>query len=246
VHKMTKWQNDRVDEWSLSFSEGLLQVYRMTHSCVTWLFVDMWHDAYVRDMPYPYAHVGEIVPRSRIHCNTLQQNCNTLQHMAGSYQDCISTATHCNTLRRTATHFNLRQYRFKKGHLLPTPLHCNTTATHYNTLQNTATHCNTLQHTATHCNTLQHTATHCNTLQLHAVSYQKWTSTASATALQHNCNTLQHTATHCNTLQHTATHCNTLQHTATHCNTRRNRTKIGHLLPTPLLPSPFVFVPRLP
>ena len=40
-------------------------------------------------------------------------------------------ATHCNTLRHTATH-----------------------ATHCNTLQHTATHCNTLQHTATHCNTL--------------------------------------------------------------------------------------------
>ena len=103
--------------------------------------------------------------------------------------------------------------------------HCNTTATHYKTLQlklqYTATRCNitaihahkqsgstemlhTLQHNAT---PLQHTATHCNTLQ-HIATH---------------CNTLQHTATHCNTLQHTATatstHCNTLQHTATHCNT---------------------------
>jgi len=51
----------------------------------------------------------------------------------------------CNALQHTATH-------------------CNTTATHYNSLRDTE-RCNALQHTATHCNTLQHTATHCNILQ---------------------------------------------------------------------------------
>jgi len=65
------------------------------------------------------------------------------------------TATHCNTLQRTATHWT----------------HLNAlehTAIHWNTLQRIATHCNSLQQTATHCNTLdtlQHTATHCSTLQ---------------------------------------------------------------------------------
>ena len=42
-------------------------------------------------------------------------------------------ATHCNTLRYTATH-------------------CNT----YMHIRLIATHCNTLQHTATHCNTYMH------------------------------------------------------------------------------------------
>jgi len=54
------------------------------------------------------------------------------------------TATHCNTLQHTATHFILSL---------------------------TATHCNTLQHTATHCNTLQHTWFHrwLHTMHRHSV-----------------------------------------------------------------------------
>jgi len=109
---------------------------------------------------------------------------------------------------------------------------CNTTATHYNLLQDAATSCCTLRHTATLLKRtailLQHTkwqirvlcqvtltATHCNMLQ-HAY-------TTHATQLQHNthqmvgmsalasvnvCNALQHNAnsTLQNTLKTTATH----------------------------------------
>jgi len=54
----------------------------------------------------------------------------------------------CNTLQHTAAH-------------------CNSHATHCNTLQHAATHCNTLQHTATHWNIpqLQLPTTHCNAPQ---------------------------------------------------------------------------------
>jgi len=113
--------------------------------------------------------------------------------------------------------------------------HCNTHASHRNTLQHTVTHCNTLQHAALHCTALYHTVSHCNTLQHSALH---------CTAL--HCTVMQHTATHCTTLRHThhylpasrlqnwsppprgsqmlgckvteinVAHCNTLQHTATH------------------------------
>jgi len=116
------------------------------------------------------------------------------------------TATHCNTLRHTATQY--------LGAFLSRAPPCNApqrSATHYNSLQHTAKHCNTLQRTATHCKTLQRTATHCNTLQHTTFQFTKWHSSHVRPSLQRgNPLTLQHTATHCNTLQHTATHCNTL------------------------------------
>jgi len=79
----------------------------------------------------------------------------------------IDTATHYNTLQRTATHCNTQQL---SATLYTTLQHittrCNTgSATLCNTLQETARDCNTLQHSATLCNTMQHSATLCNTLQ---------------------------------------------------------------------------------
>ena len=86
--------------------------------------------------------------------------------------------------------------------------------THCNTF---ATHCNTLQHIATHGNMLQHAATHFNTLP---ASLRRHIATHG--------NMLQHTATHCNTLQHTTIitlheHCtNTARTLHEHCtNTAR-------------------------
>jgi len=167
------------------------------------------------------------------------------------------SATQCNTVQHTATHWVREWVQLRLG---PTLSHtpCNTlqhTATHCsisNTLQYTATHCNTLQHTATlkretlsslsrsnslqhtatHCNTLQHTAIHCNTLQhTTAHSSTRQQTTTHCSTILHTAtqyNTLQHTATPCNTLQHTAAHCNTLQHTATHCNTLQHTTPATH------------------
>jgi len=128
-----------------------------------------------------------------IHYNTLQRtatNCNTLQHSATHFWICTGmTTTHCNTMQHTAPYCNI--------------------------LQHTATHCNTLQYTATLCNERQHIATHCNKL--------RWDdcNTLQCIAAQMHCsvycNALQHTATHCNALQRTATHCNALQRTTAHC-----------------------------
>jgi len=170
-------------------------------------------------------------------CNTLQQTATHTGNQHGDAQGLL-TATHCNTLQRTATHCNTLQHTATHCNTLQhTATHCNTyrdltwwrsRTAHCNALQHTATHCNTLQHAATHigiqrgdaqglltaahCNTLQHTATHCNTLQR----------TATHTGNQHGDAQGLLTATHCNTMQHTATHCNTLQHTATCCNTYRD------------------------
>jgi len=158
------------------------------------------------------------------------------------------SATQCNTVQHTATHWVREWVQLRLG---PTLSHtpCNTlqhTATHCsisNTLQYTATHCNTLQHTATlkretlsslsrsnslqhtatHCNTLQHTAIHCNTLQhTTAHSSTRQQTTTHCSTILHTAtqyNTLQHAATHRSTLQHTAIHCSTLKHTATHYST---------------------------
>ena len=103
----------------------------------------------------------------------------------------LRTATHCDTLRHTATHWN-------------TP---NAWVSHFPcaTGLRTAAHCNTLQRTATHCNTLRHTATHCNSLE-------------HTRRMSESC-PMYNWFTHCNTLQHTATHCNALEYTATYCNT---------------------------
>ena len=152
------------------------------------------------------------------------------------------TATHCNTLQHTATHYN--RYTSTYLYVLDAYAH---------TLQHTATHCNTLQqihkhilicvgcirvvctrHTQTqacvccihvlytcvthikrlhtHCNTLQHTATQACVCCIHVL----YTCVTHIKRLHTHCNTLQHTAAHCNTLQHTATNCNTLQHIVIH------------------------------
>jgi len=159
----------------------------MTHSNVTWMetwLVRAWHDSCVHLL-----------------AGKMSQNSLIVQY----------TATHCNTLQRTATHTSLQKNELEQP---------------YSTTQ-----CNTLQHTATHCNTLQHTAKHYNT-HLFAKKLASWNSLI----VQHTatrCNTLQRTAVHCNThlfakntsrnslivhwqfftLQHTATRCKTLQHT---------------------------------
>ena len=87
--------------------------------------------------------------------------------------------------------------------------HCNTPATHCNTLQRTATHCNALQRTARHYNTLQNTATHCNTRQ-YTITHCKCVYVVCDTVQHPRCRVCMYV---CNTLQHTATRCTTLQHT---------------------------------
>jgi len=155
-----------------------------------------------------------------------ETHCNTPQRLTATKP---ATATHCDALRRTATHCSTFGCHHSCNHR-NTLRH---TATRCNTLQHTATHCNTLQHTATthwitlgrHCtcshrNTLQHTATHCNTLQQHTGSH--WAATVAAAIVTH-CGTLhvlQQAATHCNSLQQTATQCNTpgRHHSCSYCN----------------------------
>ena len=69
------------------------------------------------------------------------------------------TATKCNALQHTATHFlHATQHSVAQAATCHVHFTCSI-------LQQSATHCNKVQRTATHCNTLQHTATHCNTLQ---------------------------------------------------------------------------------
>ena len=61
------------------------------------------------------------------------------------------SATHCNTLQRTATLCNtLQRKRTSKYSGF-----CMTAVVDGSALQHCATHCNTLQHSATPCNTLQ-------------------------------------------------------------------------------------------
>jgi len=139
------------------------------------------------------------------------------------------SATHCNTLQHTATHYTTPRLESVQQ-----------TATHCNTLQHTASQdfasCSEAHNTATHYNALQHIATHCNTLHLKTLRRTpklKYCITLEYVAT--HCNTLQHTAKHrvsrrcfvlqssiyCLTLHHSTTHGNTLQHTATHCVSRR-------------------------
>jgi len=89
------------------------------------------------------------------------------------------TATHCNTLRRTA---------------ICCDTCCNTLQ---HTLQHAAPRCTTLHHAATHS---QYTARHnsCTSLETPCIALQHTATKHTAT----HCNTLQHTAKHCNTLQH--------------------------------------------
>jgi len=136
------------------------------------------------------------------HCDELQCvavrhlfHCSTLQH----------TTTHCvNTLGRDMdNHDRLGYYS--------TATHCNTwkrtqlTATHCNMLHNTGL--NTQVSMSTNATSwalipLQRNATRYNTLQHTGLNPQASVSIMMTRALI----PLQHTATHCNTLQHTATH----------------------------------------
>ena len=103
------------------------------------------------------------------------------------------TATRCNTLQHTATHYHGKI--FMNG--------CKEAYEHVKRNLRHVLQC--VAHTATHCNTLTWQDIAGFVLHVHRPLCTR------------SCgNTLQHTATHCNTLQHTATHCNTLQHTATH------------------------------
>jgi len=156
---------------------------------------------------------------------------HTLQH----------TATHCNTLQRTATHRLQHFATYSTPLLLPL---------HRDAKQHT--HCHTMQHTETH---RKYTATHCSLpvstlLSILPSAVEAFEHIESIFTNAIHCNTRQHIATRCNTLQHaathyntrvsavlsilptavevferiksvsyTATHCNTLQHAATRCNT---------------------------
>jgi len=77
----------------------------------------------------------------------------------------VCTATHCNTLQHTATHYRAESERKRP----PTRV------------QHTATHCNTLQHTATHYHTIPHTL------------YKNWSQGDYNTATY--CNSVEQTAT---------------------------------------------------
>ena len=102
----------------------------------------------------------------------------SLQHTA---TDNIS-ATHCNALQHTATHWCTcicRVQTLRRG------MYCNI-------LQRRIW----LQHTATHCNTLQHRDTRVY------IGYGSCAAAFSATQKHSHCNTLQHTATHICTCIH--------------------------------------------
>jgi len=150
-----------------------------------WEF-EFWEFEFLKSVPgsYRYDWHCNASSHTATHCNntTATYYCNTLQHTATHIlylceRSCtgVYTATHRNTMQRTAhdlilqhttaTHCNtlLQRTAFIWGAVQMVALHHTTSP--YNTLHHTATNCNTLQHTATHCNTLQHIATHCNTLQ---------------------------------------------------------------------------------
>ena len=136
------------------------------------------------------------------------------------------TATHCNTLQHSATH-----WRPALPLLLSHASILSLTHTHTYTYIHTQSHV-PHTHTRTHTHTLGgywyhvtcHTATHCNALTICVALSQllilrrMWYCNKLQPTATH-CNTLQFTATHCNALQRTATHCNALQRTATHCTT---------------------------
>ena len=153
-----------------------------------------------------------------------------------------NTATHCNTLQRTATH---RMNAWQSGESRCTTFDKSCKHRSRGTNPNSILVTNEFfmkryspQHTATYCNALPHSATSvswdepelyfCHKRILHEKAHSpqhsetKQSITAHCNILQHTAthrNIPRHTATHCNTLQRTATHCNTLQHSATRCNT---------------------------
>ena len=89
---------------------------------------------YMCDMNHPYVWHDSFI------CVTwLIHTCDMTQSYVWHDSHHNVSASHCNTLQRTAPHCN--------------------------TLHHTATQCTTLHHTAPHCTTLQHAATRCNTLQ---------------------------------------------------------------------------------
>jgi len=84
------------------------------------------------------------------HCNTFQltelhrNTLHMLQWRATCCQAHCNTATHCNTLKHIAIHWNKLQH---------TAIRCSDSGRHV--AGHTATNCDTLTHTATHCKTLQ-------------------------------------------------------------------------------------------
>ena len=113
------------------------------------------------------------------------------------------TATHCNSLQFTATHYNahdlltgVAQCSLWFGSVSVRPTHSR---------KQISTHCNSLQLTATHCNSLQLTATHCNTH--YTIYVQVWRGVPCGWGRYSDSERLlQLTATHCNSLQLTAFH----------------------------------------
>ena len=128
-----------------------------------------------------------------------------------------NTATRCNTLQHTATHYNTlpcSSLSLHQWHALCSACHL-------------AQHCNTLQHTTTHRTTPHHTDVLFSLLLSAASASPCSTSCATQVLVRENIK-LQRAATHCSTLQHTAAHCSTLQHTTTHCNTLRHTATAQH------------------
>jgi len=90
-----------------------------------------------------YAQTEDILCNRLQHTPTHCNHCNTLQHSNYAHMQEIFCNTLQHTVQLTASHYNTLQR---------TAPHCNA-ATTRNIL---ATYCNILQHAATHCNTLQH------------------------------------------------------------------------------------------
>jgi len=92
--------------------------------------------------------------------NTLQLSCSPILPSGSKEIYCLS-ATHSNTLQRTATHCNTLQHtRILMLSNLALWFGLDTKEVYCLS----AAPCNTLQHSAAHCNILQHTWRHCNTL----------------------------------------------------------------------------------
>ena len=101
------------------------------------------------------------------------------------------TATRCNTLHVTMTHYNTLQHTTTLQHMQLTA--CQTYS------YRKYVRCNSLQLTATHCKALPH----CNTLNTLTHTHIESIGDIPRAVSRPHCTTLQHTATHCNTLQHT-------------------------------------------
>jgi len=173
-------------------SEWVMSLIWRSHVTHPWVMSHFWmsHVTHLKESCHASERV--ISPIEMRHNTLLNQACRSsdwVMHgickgVEKNYPNALQyTATHCNTLHHTATH-----YRYPG-------LSRRSTASARALITIDLAYCNALHN----CNTLQHTATH------YRCSGPSHRSTALARILIKNwLNMLQHTATHCNTLQHTA------------------------------------------